>query len=313
MIPLRMQLLLILTMASWGLNISVLKFLTQHYDIMVLAAVRIVLASIIINLIFLWSRQPAKLRSITPGQWLRFIACGGCMVYLNQILFVSGMGATSATNAALIMASGPLVAALMAAVIFREALTRKRMAGVALGFVGVAAVVVGGSQGEVAAAGWGDLIILLAITTFITGGLLIQSLARHFNNILITAIIYTIGAVLLLAHTSVMRPGLWSLSALFPSFWPPVLLVFSGVVATALCNLFWNRVISEYGAARTTVYQYWVPLFGVGFAVVLLGDPFSLWHVAGMVGIMLGTWLGAQGAKPAAATSLTIKPASPKR
>lgn len=313
MIPLRMQLLLILTMAGWGLNISILKVLTQHYDVMVLAAVRMVLASVIINLIFLWSRQPANLRSITRGQWLRFIACGGCMVYLNQILFVSGMNATSATNAALIMASGPLVAALMAAAVFREALTRKRMAGVALGFVGVAAVVVGGSQGEVATAGWGDLIILLAIGSFISGGLLIQSLARHFNNILITAIIYTIGSTLLLVHASVTHPNLWSLNTLAPSFWPLTLLIFSGVVSTALCNLFWNRAISEYGAARTTVYQYWVPLFGVGFAVALLGDPFSFWHVAGFVGIMLGTWLGAQGAKPAAAKSVTVKPSSPKR
>lgn len=30
--PLRMQLLLIATMAVWGMNISVVKLLTQHYD-----------------------------------------------------------------------------------------------------------------------------------------------------------------------------------------------------------------------------------------------------------------------------------------
>lgn len=294
MIPPRMQLLLILTMAGWGLNISILKTLTQHYDILQLSANRMSIGAIFVVLAMVSSRQPMPFRQVTPRQWVLFAICGAMMVYLNQILFITGMNYTSATNGALIMAIGPLLASLMAAAVFREALTRQRLIGVALGFGGVFAVVVGGSGGNAALAGWGDLIIFAAVSTFIGGGMFIQSLTRHFNTLFVTSIIYVIGATMLLVHVTLLDPGVWTFARLAPGLWPTVLMVVSGLVFTAICNLFWNRAISEYGAARISVYQYWVPLFGVGFATALLGEPFSMWHWVGMAGIMLGTWLGAK-------------------
>src|SRR3546814_11146069 len=69
-------------------------------------------------------------------------------------------------------------------------------------------------------------------------------------------------------------------------------MVFTGIVATAICNMFWNRAIAELGVARTSLYQYWIPVFGVGFAMLLLGEPFTAWHLVGLLGILLGTYLG---------------------
>jgi drug/metabolite transporter (DMT)-like permease len=292
--PLRMQLLLIATMAAWGMNISIVKLLTRHYDTLLISCLRMGLAALVINATLVWSRQPFPKSSLSwPTLW-RLLACGLCMVYLNQLFFVGGMKLASATNASLIMALSPLAATLMAAVVFREALSRRRIAGVVLGFGGVFAVVVSSPGATFSSAGLGDLMLLMAVLSFVTGGLIIQSLARQFSALFISSAIYTIGSLALLIHVLASPAVSLTWRTVLPGIVPVSLLIVSGVVGTAMGNMFWSRAISELGASRSSVYQYWIPVFGVGSAMLILGEAFTIWHVVGLAGIILGTWLGTQ-------------------
>ena len=55
-------------------------------------------------------------------------------------------------------------------------------------------------------------------------------------------------------------------AAWFPGFWPLMLVLFSSLVATAFGNLAWNYAIVKIGVSRVSLWFYWVPVFGVGFA-----------------------------------------------
>lgn len=286
-----MQLLLIATMAIWGLNISAIKVLTEYMDPLLISAYRMVLASIIINMTLVWSRRPVRLGRISRKNWLRFVLCAILMVYANQLFFIGGMQSASATNGSLIMSLSPLVATGLAAVVFREPLSRLRIAGIVLGFGGVFLVVLNGADAALTAAGWGEIKVFFGMAIFTAGGLFIQSLAKQFSALTISAVIYTLGALMLCAHIYFSHLTMtWQ--AVFPAFWPVLLMIFSGVFATAIGNMIWNRAIAELGASRTTVYQYWVPVFGVGFALLLLGEAFNIWHAVGLVCILVGTYLG---------------------
>ncbi len=293
----RTQLILIGTMAIWGLNVSVIKVLAANVHPMLVATLRMVIAAIVINLT-LWLLRPPIIQGRIPlAQCLRFVLCAALMVYANQIFFARGMVSASATNSALILALSPLVASLMAAVIFREKLSRVRLLGVALGFGGVFVVVIMGADASLAQASQGDALVFGAMVSFVAGGVFIQSLARQYHALFISSVIYTVGSVMLGIHTllddsvvlneqTLLGPGLriWAFMA------------FAGIVPTAVCNMLWNKAIAELGVARTSVYQYWIPVFGVIFALVWLDEPFTLWHVAGMAGILLGTYLGTRRA-----------------
>ncbi len=291
--PLRTQLMLIGTMAVWGLNISAVKALTAYLDPLLIAGIRMLLAGLVINLTLAWTRRPTRMLSISGGQWLRFALCAVLMVYANQVLFTGGMQTASATNSSLIMALSPLVASVMAAIIFRESLTGLRLLGIVLGFGGVFIVIVSGREAALSGAGWGDAQIFIAMFSFVAGGMLIQALARQFDALLISSIIYSIGAALLCLHIFVSDAVDVSLQVLIaPGWWPWMLILFSAIVATAMGNMLWNRAIAELGVARTSLFQYWIPVFGVGFALLLLGEAFTAWHVLGLLGILLGTYLG---------------------
>ena len=281
------QLLLAGAMLLWGLNIPAIKLLATRFDPVMLAALRMLCACCVFALIAL--RRNGQLPRIGRSHWGLLFACSVLMVYGNQIFFTGGMVLTSATNTALIVALGPLVSTLLAALVFRERLGAASMVGIVLGLVGVGVVVLQRPGAGLGRAGIGDAMIGASVFTFAVGGVLVQRLARRLDAIAISWGIYTTGTALLILHACIAGfdtrifaagAGNWSL------------LMFSGIAATAIGNLIWNRSIGVLGISRTALYLNWVPLFAIAFAVLFLGEPMSWWLVLGFACVVSGTWIG---------------------
>jgi drug/metabolite transporter (DMT)-like permease len=64
------------------------------------------------------------------------------------------------------------------------------------------------------------------------------------------------------------------------------------VLGTAISNVGWYHAIATVGMAKAAVFLSWLPIFGVGFAVAVLGESLTAWHVAGLVLVIAGTRLG---------------------
>jgi drug/metabolite transporter (DMT)-like permease len=96
---------------------------------------------------------------------------------------------------------------------------------------------------------------------------------------------------MLLVHTAAVGAGP-DVAAWLPGFWPLMLMLFSALIATAFGNLAWNHAIAKIGVARVSLWFYWVPIFGVGFAALLLGEPLSVWHAVGLAAVIAGTAIG---------------------
>jgi drug/metabolite transporter (DMT)-like permease len=276
-------------MAVWGMNVTAVKLLTASFEPTTLATLRMIVACVALTAIVLWKRCGVPV--LTWRQFGAVIVCAVLMVYANQILFAEGLLRSTATNGALIMALSPLVSALLAALAFRERMTLQRVCGVVLGFAGVAAVVLSHPGAGLSSAGAGDLMLIGAVISFAAGGAIVQRLARQLHPLSISWAIYLIGTLLLVGHDALGSAPL-SAASLFPGWWPWALVLFSGILATAVCNLIWNRAIATIGVARTAIFLYWVPIFGVAFAALLLGETLTLWHLAGFAAVMAGTYLG---------------------
>lgn len=290
------QLSLVLAMAVWGLNVAVVKQLTGSFDVGMLASLRMLVAVAALTGIVIWKRR--MLAAISARQMITLGVCGVLMVYLNQLFFAEGLMRSTATNGALIMALSPLVSALLASLLFKERLSALRLAGVVLGFGGVAAVVLSHPGAGLSHAGTGDLLLVASVVSFAVGGALVQRLARCMHPLLICWVTYVIGTALLVMQSAVGASASWTYATVFPGWWEWMLIVFSGVMATALSNLMWNRAIATIGVARTAVFLYWVPVFGVLFAALLLGERLTLWHLAGFAAVMAGTFLGTRQPAP---------------
>lgn len=291
---------LIAAMVIWGLNVTVVKQLTTSFDTSMLAALRMAVALAVLSGIMVWKRQ--IILGLDRKQMLTLIVCGVLMVYLNQLLFAEGLQLSTATNGALIMALSPLVSAVLAAIMFRERLSLQRLLGVALGFGGVSAVVLSHPGAGLSSASIGDLMLVAGVVSFAAGGALVQGLARSLHPLAISWAIYLVGTLMLVVQAAVRSPSL-AFEVVFPGWWQWALILFSGVMATALSNLIWNRAIASIGVARTAVFLYWVPVFGVLFAAMLLDERLTTWHLVGFAAVMAGTFLGTRPSVPPSSTS----------
>jgi drug/metabolite transporter (DMT)-like permease len=281
--------LLLLTMAVWGANLSVVKLLLESMEPMLVSLLRMVVAAVAVSALVALRRMPWP--RLSRRQWLALAACALLMVYLNQIFFTNGMAGTAAANAALIIALNPLVSSLLATLLLGDRLNPQRIAGVALGFGGVAAVVLHRPGMALGGPGLGDLLILCSVCSWVLGGVVVQRLARGLDPLFISAALNVFGAAMLLLHV-LLRPSALVYDASRLGLHTVLLVLVSGLLATALGGVVWNRALMVLGVARTGLYAYWVPIFGVLFAVLLLGEPLTLWHGVGLAAVLAGTRLG---------------------
>lgn len=278
---------LMATVMVWGLNLTAVKLLTNVLDVQLVALVRMLMAAAFLAVVLSLRGGRFSWR----GRELALALCAAaCMVYAQQLLFAGGLARTSATNAGLLMALGPVVSVLLECAVFRKRLVLRQIAGVTLAGTGVAAVVLARPDARWTSAALGDLLIFVSLITFACGGLAVQKLARTQSSLSISTFLHVAGAGMLLAHTAVGVPApVTALAALGLGSW--VLMAFSGVVATALGGIAWARGISSIGVGHTATYLAWIPVFGAAFGVLLLDETFTRWHLAGIAAVLVGTTL----------------------
>jgi drug/metabolite transporter (DMT)-like permease len=73
------------------------------------------------------------------------------------------------------------------------------------------------------------------------------------------------------------------------------------LLSTSLAFLFYYRLIARVGATRATAVAYLIPLFGVLWGVLFLGEPLYLGMLFGAVLILGGVGLIHRPAAPQAA------------
>ncbi len=285
-----LRLMLLLTMAFWGGNVAIVKLLNAALHPMLVSMCRLLIGAVVLA-IGLALQRPGWPR-LSARQAAALALCALLMVYLNQLCFAYGVQQTSAANAAVILSLNPLVATLLAALLLGDRLTRAHGVGLALGFAGVMAVVLHRPGMAFGAPRPGDVLMVGTVLTYAGGSILVRRLAGGVASAWVSLLVTAGGALLLVLHALLfgLRITPQVAATLAPDWW--ALLALSGALSTGLGALVWNRALAQQGVARTVLYAYWVPIFGVAVAVALLGEPLTVWHFIGLAAVMAGTWVG---------------------
>lgn len=284
----KVHLILFLTMMVWGLNLSAVKVLTETLDVLLVAAVRMAMAVIVLS-VLAW-RWGYSSRQWNISEWKYLGLAAIFLVYSQQIVFAGGLARTSATNASLVMALGPSVSLALEAATFRRPVRFAQIVGVFCSLFGVAAVVLHRPNAALSEAAFGDVLVFLSVLFFAIGGLYVQRLTRKASPLTVSLLIHLLGAILLWMHVGVtvtnpieqvMAMGRWQ--------WG--MAAFSAVLATGIGSVIWSKGISAIGVGQTASYLSWVPIFGVSFGSIFLGEPVTIWHAVGLVAVIFGSLL----------------------
>ncbi len=283
----RVYMILVGTMMIWGVNVSLIKILVEHFLPVTITALRIFTASLAVFLTLAITKQ---IRRPQGKEWGYIFGGALLSVVCHHYFLAEGLTKTSATNAGLILGLGPLLTALFATILLKGKLTVARWIGFLLGGAGVSFTVLAGKTG-ISAITAGDIDIFLAILTQALSFILIKKASATLDPRLLTGYMLLFGSIILFMISLWMEPqGLSHLSAAPPLVW--VVFFFSAIMATAFGHMIYNYAIGKIGAAEASIFMNLSTFFSLVAAAVLLDEAMLPAHLIGFILIVSGVLLG---------------------
>jgi drug/metabolite transporter (DMT)-like permease len=269
---------LILLGSLWGASFIFIRVAVPALGPFVLMDLRVLLAAAALILGAVAVGSLPKLRS----HWGRFLVLGFLNAAVPFTLIAASEINLTASLAAILNSTTPLFTAMVAAVWIGEALRLRRIFGLLLGILGVVLVV-----------GWTPLalspVVLLSI-----GASLAAALSYGFGGVyakrafsglppLSMAIGQQAGASLLL-----LSPSAASLPGEVPSSGVVLSVLALALLSTALAYLLYFRLITSVGPTSTLTVTFLVPVFGLLFGALFLGEPVGAGMLVGL-GVILSS------------------------
>jgi drug/metabolite transporter (DMT)-like permease len=204
---------------------------------------------------------------------------------LYQTGFMTGLSLTSATNSAMIVASLPVMVALLGSLLGIERATPATWLSVALATAGVVLVVTARGIDFHSGSLRGDLLVLFAILLWACYTVGVRRIGAGVDALQITTITTVAGTpgLLLLGSPGLLRED-WA--AVTPKTW--LAFGYAALLALVLCYVLYNRAVQGIGTARTAIYNCVTPLFAMGIAWLALGETPTLVQFFGMALVIGG-------------------------
>jgi drug/metabolite transporter (DMT)-like permease len=274
----------------WAANFIVVKDAITTLPPVAFTFLRYGLASIALLCILRWSEGSVRL---PRPDTVRILILGGFGFGLYQILWTTGLQSIPAGDSALIIASTPVLVAVLAVVSGADTLTPLKFVGATLSFLGVVVVIAAGIGISLTGSGAGNALTLAAAFCWASYTAFAAPVLRRHSPLVLTTWA-TIGGTLVLVPlgmAQLLAPG--ALDDVWAGRFVPVTLaiVYSGVLAAALANIIVFNGVRLLGPTRVITLQSFVPAMAVVLAYVFLGEPIRPAQIVGGGIIVLGVAL----------------------
>jgi drug/metabolite transporter (DMT)-like permease len=225
-----------------------------------------------------------------PRQWAVWRAFFG-MGLLNNIipfcLIVWGQTHIASGLASILNATTPLFTVIVAHFLTAdEKMTGNKLAGVLIGFVGVATMIGPAAFGGAASSLWGQIAILGAAISYSFAGIF----GRRFKAMGVPPLMTTTGQIssstLMLIPAALLIDKPWTLA--MPSLGTWGALIGIALLSTALAYLIFFRILATAGATNLALVTFLIPVSAILLGSLILGEQLEIKHFAGMAMIAAG-------------------------
>jgi drug/metabolite transporter (DMT)-like permease len=258
--------------AVWGASFPLIRTAAPAFGPLPMAFLRCLLAAAVLALLLRAARETWPARAHWPGLALLALLT----VVAPFVLFNAAGLVLPAGYSAVLNATAPLFGVVAGALAGEERITGRKLAGCALGLAGVALLV---RLGPVAP-DWrvlaGVAACVVASASYGFGAVLMKRATLAHRPLPASAAVHVAGAAVLLLPAGAMAPA--------------VRLVPEAMLALAVLGTFTSgfmywismRLMREIPASAATSSAFLIPLFGVTWGGLFLGEPFTPGMVPGV-------------------------------
>lgn len=280
-----LDVLLILVVASWGANFSVIKAALAEFPVHTFNTLRLLVAAAAFGLV-LWRMAPAERRVARPdiGRVV-FLGLIGGAIY--QLIFVSGVTRTSVANSGLIFGLTPVVISIISSVLGHERLGWTRWLGGAVSVVGLY-FVVGMGAAVSSDTLLGDGLVFVAMICWAIYSVASRPMLGRYSPMMLTAWAAIVAAP---PYVIAAAPSLAATDWAHVTWWGWALVLWSSLFCLVGAYVVWYTGVQRLGATRTSNYSNLTPIFAMAVAWAWLGEAVTQAQVVGAVAIFAGVFL----------------------
>ncbi|MFH9552066.1 DMT family transporter [Streptomyces sp. NPDC017435] len=225
-------------------------------------------------------------------------------VFLFSVFAMYGVRFTGAIEAGVILGMVPVSVSVVALVLLRESLSRRRCVGIAfavVGAVGINVLNAGSSSTPSSHAALGALLLVCAVlceAVFLTFGKL---LTVAIEPVKLSLTLSVAGALLFAVPTAIEFDWHW-ISQVSWQTW--ALMVYTGVAVNGVAVVLMYDSMDTVDTTTAAAFTALTPVSGTILSMVFIGEPLHPYHVLGMALVVLGVFIVAKEPQPATPAKL---------
>ena len=275
--------LLTLLALIWASAFFNIKIATYSYGPLTIAFLRIFLGAI--PVVLLCYAKKIKIEAFSKD-WYWFAAIGVINLVIPFFLIAYGVQSVQSNLAAILMASTPLSASLLAHFFTKnEKINIIKSIGVLIGFSGIVFLfsdkILINENNFLSA-----LIIFFASTFYVIGGILTLKVSNKKNENVTASILIWATIFLIPVTAFVEKP--WNLN---PSTDSTISIIYLGIVATGLAWLLRFRILKNNGLVFQAQVAYLIPIFGIILSYIFLKEIITPKVLVSVAAIIVGIYL----------------------
>jgi drug/metabolite transporter (DMT)-like permease len=274
----------------WGIPYLLIKIAVEGVSVPVLVLARTAIGAAVLLPVMLYRREWTRVLR----HWKPVLAFAFFEMIAAWLLLSDAERRLTSSLTGLLIAATPIVVAVLDRFTGGERrMGPKRIAGLGVGFAGVAVLagpeLTGGSA-------WSVAEVLLVSTCYAIAPLIA---ARYLSDV---PALPLAAACLGVAAVVYALPAAATWPTEMPSTRVLLAIATLALICTALAFLVFFALIREVGQARALVFTYVNPAVALAAGVLILNEPITVWHLAGLALILTGSVLATRrsDAEPAA-------------
>ncbi|MGA8515958.1 MAG: DMT family transporter [Burkholderiaceae bacterium] len=225
--------------------------------------------------------------ALTAKQWLQVLFLGFIGYYLASYLDFAGLQYISASLERLILYLNPTIVLLLGAMLWGKKITRGQLTAFALSYCGVLLVFGHEVKLDGANVGLGALLVFGSAVAYAVYLSYSGELVQKLGSLRLAGLATSVACLFCIAQFALMKP--WSSAQVAPEvLWLSLLNAGACTVAPVLMVM---MAIERIGAAKTAQIGMIGPMSTISMGVLVLGEPFNAWIVAGTALVLSGVYL----------------------
>ena len=232
---------------------------------------QILLVRTILGFFFLFLLNPRKMVYKQKIDRIILAGAGLCGIFLYYFLENTALVYSSASNVGVIVATAPFFTLLAVHFLLKEEqLKAQYFVGFALSMLGIFLISYSG-QSELALNPLGDFLAILGIVVWALYTTLTRIVSRRGYPTLLATRTMFFYALLGMVVANLFLGDFPDITVVVQ---PPYIFhfLFLGLIASALCFVFWNFGLKTIGAIKSSFYLYLSPVITIVFSVIVLGE-----------------------------------------